>query len=59
MFSWTKEQFVGLGKVSFAGGFGFETGWVVIIGETLACLFSELGRLLFQHDGKILIARRV
>lgn len=28
MFSWTKEQFVGVGKVSLDVGFGFEIGWV-------------------------------
>ena len=50
MFSWTKEQFVGLGKVSFDVGFGFEIGWVVIIGATLAYLFSELGRQLFDEE---------
>ena len=41
MFSWTKEQFVGLGKVSFDVGFGFEIGWVVVIGAKLAYLFSS------------------
>jgi hypothetical protein len=35
----TKEQFVGLGKVSFDVGFGFEIGWVVVIGAKLAYLF--------------------
>jgi len=50
VFSWTKEQFVGLGKVSFDVGFGCEIGWVVIIGATLAYLFSELGRQLFEEN---------
>src|SRR6476620_5828244 len=49
-FSWTKEQFVGLGKVSFDVGFGCEIGWVVIIGAKLAYLFSEVGRLLFDEE---------
>jgi hypothetical protein len=50
VFSWTKEQFVGLGKLSFDVGFGFEIGWVVVIGAKLAYLFSELGRLLFDKE---------
>jgi hypothetical protein len=41
VFSWTKEQFVGLGKVSFDVGFGFEIDWIVIIGETLRTQLND------------------